>query len=73
MVKTLEGILPSCASCKRIRTEDGESGHIEKYVSEHPGRRSVMACVQGVRKHSILNTSEASTGKLSPTSAILAV
>ncbi|HNT69853.1 MAG TPA: hypothetical protein PKK79_11900 [Syntrophorhabdaceae bacterium] len=34
-VKALEGILPICASCKRIRTEKGEYEQIEKYVTEH--------------------------------------
>lgn len=34
-VKILEGILPICASCKRIRNEKGEYEQIEKYVSEH--------------------------------------
>jgi len=30
-----EGILPICASCKRIRDEKGEYERIEKYISEH--------------------------------------
>jgi len=34
-VKVLEGILPICASCKRIRTEKDEFELIEKYISEH--------------------------------------
>jgi hypothetical protein len=34
-VKVLEGILPICASCKKIRNENGEYERIEKYVSEH--------------------------------------
>jgi hypothetical protein len=33
--KMLEGILPICASCKKIRNEKGEYERIEKYVSEH--------------------------------------
>ena len=34
-VKVLEGILPICASCKKIRNEKGEYEAIEKYVGEH--------------------------------------
>jgi hypothetical protein len=34
-VKTLEGILPICASCKSIRTETGAYEQIEAYVSRH--------------------------------------
>jgi len=34
-VKVLEGILPICASCKKIRNDKGEYEAIEKYVSEH--------------------------------------
>jgi hypothetical protein len=33
-VKTLEGILPICASCKRIRNENNEYEPIENYISE---------------------------------------
>jgi hypothetical protein len=31
----LRGILPTCASCKRIRTADGEWEEIERYVAGH--------------------------------------
>ena len=34
-VKVLEGILPICASCKKIRNENGDYERIEEYVSEH--------------------------------------
>lgn len=33
-VKILEGILPICASCKRIRTEKGEYVQMEKFITE---------------------------------------
>lgn len=33
-VRILEGILPICASCKRIRNEKGEYEQIEKYITE---------------------------------------
>ena len=34
-VRALEGILPICTSCKRIRDEKGEYEPLEKYISEH--------------------------------------
>jgi hypothetical protein len=33
-IRTLEGILPICASCKRIRNENDEYEEIECYISE---------------------------------------
>ena len=34
-VKTLRGLLPICAWCKRIRTEDGGWSELESYVTKH--------------------------------------
>ena len=34
-VKVLQGILPICASCKRIRTDSGKWDAVESYVREH--------------------------------------
>jgi len=34
-VRVLHGLLPVCASCKRIRNEKGEYEQMEKYISEH--------------------------------------
>jgi K+-sensing histidine kinase KdpD len=34
-VDLLEGILPICASCKKIRNDKGEYEQIEQYISEH--------------------------------------
>src|SRR5690348_12126213 len=34
-VKTLEGLLPICAGCKKIRVENGHWEQIEAYVSRH--------------------------------------
>ena len=34
-VRTLEGILPICASCKKIRDEEGEWTSMEYYVARH--------------------------------------
>lgn len=34
-IKTLHGILPICAACKRIRDDKGSWSQIEAYVSDH--------------------------------------
>jgi DNA-binding NarL/FixJ family response regulator len=34
-VKTLEGILPICSVCKKVRSDDGYWDQVEKYVSKH--------------------------------------
>ncbi len=34
-VKTLKGFLPICASCKKIRNDDGYWKQLEQYISEH--------------------------------------
>ena len=34
-VRTLSGILPICAGCKRIRDDGGYWNEIERYVSQH--------------------------------------
>lgn len=34
-VKALQGFLPICASCKKIRDDKGYWNHIEKYISDH--------------------------------------
>ena len=34
-VKTLTGMLPICASCKSIRSDDGYWASIEKYIKEN--------------------------------------
>jgi hypothetical protein len=34
-IKTLRGLLPICASCKNIRSDDGAWSRIEAYLSEH--------------------------------------
>lgn len=33
-IKTLEGILPICAGCKKIRDESGEWQHLERYIGD---------------------------------------
>jgi len=34
-VKTLEGLLPMCAWCKKIRDESGDWNQLESYLSKH--------------------------------------
>ena len=34
-VKVLEGLLPICATCKRIRTDEGGWEQIERYIEKH--------------------------------------
>ena len=34
-IKTLSGLLPICASCKKIRDDEGYWSQIEAYVSRH--------------------------------------
>ena len=34
-IKTLKGIIPICASCKKIRDDQGYWNQLESYVAEH--------------------------------------
>jgi hypothetical protein len=34
-VKTLKGLLPICASCKKIRNDQGYWQRVEVYIEEH--------------------------------------
>jgi hypothetical protein len=34
-IKQLRGIIPICASCKKIRTDEGSWQQVEQYVQEH--------------------------------------
>jgi CheY-like chemotaxis protein len=36
-VKKLEGIIPICSSCKKIRSDEGYWTQVERYVTEHTG------------------------------------
>jgi len=38
-VRTLTGLLPICAWCKRIRDEDGRWQQLERYISIHSGAK----------------------------------
>jgi len=43
-VKTLSGLLPICASCKKIRDDRGYWNHVESYIS----RRSQATFSHGI-------------------------
>ena len=50
-VDTLSGMLPICASCKRIRDDDGYWQQIESYISSHSGAEfSHSLCTDCVKK-----------------------
>ena len=34
-IKTLSGLLPICASCKKIRNDEGYWDQIEEYITKH--------------------------------------
>jgi len=38
-VRTLQGIVPICAYCKKIRDDEGYWNQVEKYVSKHTGAK----------------------------------
>ncbi|HOW56821.1 MAG TPA: PAS domain S-box protein [Smithellaceae bacterium] len=50
-IKTLRGIVPICASCKKIRDDRGYWNQVEKYVSEHSEAEfSHSICPECVKK-----------------------
>lgn len=51
-VRTLEGILPMCAYCRRIRDEKGAYSNLEEYVSDKTTARfSHGVCPECAKKH----------------------
>jgi hypothetical protein len=51
-IRVLEGMLPICSFCKRIRQEDGSWRQLESYISERSGARfSHTFCVECGRRH----------------------
>ena len=51
-VRTLEGILPMCAYCRRIRDEKGGYSNLEEYVSDRTSARfSHGVCPDCARQH----------------------
>lgn len=50
-VKTLTGLLPMCASCKKIRDDTGYWNHVESYIQHHTDARfSHGICPDCIRK-----------------------
>lgn len=50
-IKTLSGILPICASCKKIRNDKGYWQMVEEYISEHSDAKfSHGICMECARK-----------------------
>lgn len=50
-VKTLEGLIPICASCKKVRDDKGYWSQIEAYISRHSGAEfSHGLCPECARK-----------------------
>jgi PAS domain S-box-containing protein len=51
-VKTLSGLLPICAWCKKIRDDKGYWNHLEHYISEHSEARFTHGlCPECAQKH----------------------
>ena len=51
-IKTLRGIVPICASCKKIRDDDGYWQQVEVYVREHSEAEfSHGICPDCLKKH----------------------
>ncbi len=60
-LKTLRGIIPICAWCKKIRADSGVWKRIEQYVNEHSGAEfSHSVCSECVLK---VNEQELSPGQ----------
>lgn len=50
-IKALQGLLPICASCKRIRDDRGHWNRIESYLQEHSGAEfSHGVCPECIQK-----------------------
>ncbi len=50
-IKTLQGLIPICASCKKVRDDKGYWNQIEAYISEHSGAEfSHGICPECARK-----------------------
>jgi CheY-like chemotaxis protein len=43
-IKTLSGLLPICASCKKIRDDQGYWTQLERYISEHSEAEFTHGC-----------------------------
>ena len=50
-VKTLSGLLPTCASCKKIRDDEGYWHDIQHYIAEHTDARFTHGlCLECAKK-----------------------
>lgn len=51
-IKTLQGFLPICAHCKKIRDDDGYWQQLEKYIQDHSGAKfSHGICPECLARH----------------------
>jgi len=51
-IKTLQGIVPICSFCKKIRDDKGFWNQVESYVAEHTDARfSHTCCIDCAKKH----------------------
>ena len=55
-VKTLKGLLPICASCKKIRDDRGYWKQIESYIREHSDAEFTHGITRAKRLHSRART-----------------
>lgn len=63
-IKTLEGFIPICASCKKIRDDKGFWNQLEKYISEHTDATfSHSICPECAEKFYSNQTKRESNGK----------
>jgi hypothetical protein len=49
-IKTLSGLLPICASCKKIRDDKGYWNQIESYITDHSEAKFSHGICQGCAK-----------------------
>ena len=63
-VKTLSGLLPICAKCKRIRDDHGYWNQIEIYISEHTQAEFSHGCCPGCAAEMYRNAGMAPPPKL---------
>ena len=52
-IKTLSGLLPICASCKKIRDDQGYWTQLESYISEHSGGRIHPWLLSGMHEKTV--------------------
>lgn len=58
-IKTLQGIIPICSYCKKIRSDQGYWDQVEAYISKHTGAEfSHSICPECLEKHHPKNLKE---------------